>query len=358
MRLPLRCLRRAPPLAPLLRRALSSSFGLNSPYSPSPFDPVRPPAPDPVPASRPANGGRVVTDFTGAELSASLPSTRFLVDTSIMQIVTRNDDATAMLTEATFKDPDCGLCWAMLGFEYFRNTTPDLKTGHVMKCLERLNDLSKQGKLNAREASMGAALLAYVEGRYSTAAACLEGVLEENEMDVLAMRLAQDCHVSAGDSAGALRCVSSRMHLYHDNHPLHGHVLGMLAMGYLENGMHLEAEELGTQATFSTNGTDTNAVQAVLAAIHMSYKSMNLSRQILDYAANNPGPGRHPFSFLEGNYQLHQGNFNGALESFDLLMERISDPSTRFLSSLVYATMLLLQIDLQVRAVLCCAVLC
>lgn len=206
-----------------------------------------------------------------------------------------------------------------------------------------------EGSLSSREACIGAALLAYVQGRYTSAAVIFEALLTENELDLLAMRMAQDCYIMAGNSEKALQVVTKRMNLYTDTHPMHGHVLAMLAMGYLENGLYTEAEEVGQQAVMVTKGADTNAVQAVLSAIHMSYKSMNLSRQIQDYAADNAGPGRHPFSFLEGNYQLHQGNFNGALESFDMLLERCSDKATRYLSSLVYATMLLVQIDLQVR---------
>lgn len=210
-------------------------------------------------------------------------------------------------------------------------------------------DVLRPGKLNERETTFGAALLAFVEGRYTSAAVMLEGAVHREPYDLIAMRLAQDCFMQAGDGEGALRCVSQRMNQYHDTHEMHGHVLGMLAVGLVERGLFQEGEDTGQHAVMATKGEDTNAVQSVLSGVHLTFRSMSLSREISDYAANNPGPGRHPFSFFEGNFQLHQGNFNGALESFDMLLERISDPSTRFLSSLVYATMLLLQIDLQVE---------
>jgi hypothetical protein len=195
---------------------------------------------------------------------------------------------------------------------------------------------------------MGAALLAASEGRYLDAACLLDSAVDAFEEDIIAMKLAQEYYLLAGDHENALRCVARRMHMYDDTHPLHGHVLGMLSTGYLETGLIKEAEEIGEQATTSTRGKDTNAVVALLSAVQLACKGQQVSREVLDFAANNGSPGRHPFSFLEACFQIHQGNFNGAVDTFDTLMERISDPKYRYMTSMCYATMLLALVDLQV----------
>ena len=163
------------------------------------------------------------------------------------------------------------------------------------------------------------------------------------------MRMAQDCHMYVGDGELALAVVAKRMNLYDDTHPMYGSVLGMLAAGCVEVGQYDAAEEIGFQAVAHTKGGDTNAVQAVMSATHLTCKGLIVTREVLDHAADNSGPGRHPFSFIEGCFRLNTGDFNGALENFDLLLERCSDPTTRYISSLTYATMLLILVDVQVR---------
>lgn len=196
---------------------------------------------------------------------------------------------------------------------------------------------------------MGAALLAASEGRYLQAAHLLDSAVDAHEEDVVAMKLTQDFFLLAGDQENALRCVARRMHMYDDTHPLHGQVLGMLAAGYLERGLLREAEEIGEQAVTATRGKDTNAVVALLSAVQLACKGQQVSREVLDFAANNGSPGRHPFSFLEACFQIQQGNFNGAVDTFDTMMERISDEKYRYMTSMCYATLLLALVDLQVE---------
>jgi hypothetical protein len=146
-----------------------------------------------------------------------------------------------------------------------------------------------------------------------------------------------------------LACVAKRTHVFADSHPLRSAVDGMLAFGYTECGMTTEADEASERAVTQSRGQDTNAVQAVLFSTLINCRGQTVSRRTLDYAADNIGPGRHPFSFIEGGFQLHAGDFNAVTDTFDLLLERISDPSFRYRESMIAATLLLAGLELHVQ---------
>jgi hypothetical protein len=89
------------------------------------------------------------------------------------------------------------------------------------------------GELGKREVYIAAAALSYYQGDFMKSGALLESSLLYTRQDVLALKLAQDAYLAAGSSANAMGCVARWLHAFDDGNPLHGHVTGMMAAGFL-----------------------------------------------------------------------------------------------------------------------------
>ena len=58
-----------------------------------------------------------------------------------------------------------------------------------------------------------------------------------------------------------------------DGHFLHAHMMGMLAAGYLENGLLVDAEEVGARAVERTGGRDVWALHTLLSCLQLAGRS-------------------------------------------------------------------------------------
>ena len=85
----------------------------------------------------------------------------------------------------------------------------------------------------------------------------------------------------AGDARNALSCVTRCLQTMDDSHFLHGHLMGMMAAGYVETGRYYEAEETSSRAVARTKGRDLTALQALLSTLQLTGRSSELLGTLL-----------------------------------------------------------------------------
>lgn len=163
-------------------------------------------------------------DITGNALSANKlqGDGMVLLDEAIMNLITFEADPLPQLHACVKIDRTCGLVNCLLVFELLRNppiNMPDSAGGNSSNRSSRsesqyaiprlLSSLEERfDSLSQREQYLASAALAWSQGHYSRCSALLESVILLSPGDTLALRLAQDCYLAAGDSRNSLACVT------------------------------------------------------------------------------------------------------------------------------------------------------
>ena len=202
-------------------------------------------------------------DITGSKLSYASRDGLTMIDEAIMNMITFEDDPLPQIRECLRLDPDCALAHALCVLELCRSPTVRASGGDDKEISSSLKNMEKNFvHLNERERFLGAAGLQWFAGNFSNAAALLESAIMVNPGDAISLRLAQDCYMQAGDTKNVLSCVTRCLQTLDDGHFLHGHLMGMMSAGYVENGCLAEAEETAARAVARTKGRD-------LCALHL-----------------------------------------------------------------------------------------
>lgn len=309
-------------------------------------------------------------DITGNEYSGSEPGGKAaqlrvsVLDESIMGMITGEFCAASKLRSCVESDPSNGLANSLLAMELLRNSAfsqatasgcsskkGGLSNDDVHACLLRLEN--NFDRLTLRERYFGAAALQWQSGNYRRAGALFESSLMSSPVgDPIALRLAQDCYLAAGDSISVLGCVTRCMQLSDKNSLFHGHLLAMLSVGYLENGRLLDAEETASRAISQTKGRDIHALKTLMNAFQLTGRSSETVASAEDHQEKHDGFGLQQILFNKGCALTQRGNYRGALRAFDNLIESIrrgtleEEEGVSMGSSLVHASLLLWQISL------------
>ena len=172
-------------------------------------------------------------DITGHLVSVASPHTKLIsdIDESIMSIITREDDAAEQLRSIITRDPDCTLAHALYIFEICNSIIDKDAIFDLKLCFDALSRLLLSDSVSFRERSFAKAAILITTGDYRKAAQILESILLQIPSDALALKLAQDCYIAAGDSINALKCVARNLFYFEESHILHGHILGLLSCG-------------------------------------------------------------------------------------------------------------------------------
>lgn len=287
-------------------------------------------------------------DITGSKLSHASRDGLTMIDEAIMNMITFEDDPLPQIRECLRLDPDCALAHALRVLELCRSPTVrdegvnDEEITLSLKNLER-NFLH----LNERERFLGAAGLQWFAGNFSNAAALLESAIMVNPGDAISLRLAQDCYMQAGDTKNVLSCVTRCLQTLDDGHFLHGHLMGMMSTGYVENNCLAEAEETAARAVARTKGRDICALHAYLNTLQLAGRSSELLSVLEKHEAKFDGAtGLLLLFFNKGCAFVQRGNYRGAARVYDSMLEFLSEADAPPVSGLTHASLLLWYITL------------
>jgi len=310
-------------------------------------------------------------DITGNALSANgLQSDGMvLLDEAIMNMITFEADPIPQLQACMQIDGNCGMVNCLLAFQLLRNPPIALPTADgnssdsakgdaVRHSIPRLlsNLEANYASLSPREQYFASAALAWSQGGYSRCSALLESAVLLSPGDTLALRLAQDCYQLTGDVQSSLGCITRCLQTLDDSHFLHAHLMGMLAAGYLENGLLVEAEETSARAVSRSKGRDVWALHTLLSCLQLSGRSSEVLAALEEHESRHEGTGLHYLLFNKGSALIQRGNYRGALRVYDdmilLLVREPSNRGERLRSStaLAHATLLLWQVCLNAGA--------
>jgi len=280
-----------------------------------------------------------------------------LMDEAIMNMITLETSAFPQLRNCLKESEECSLANALLALELLRNppcinSTVDASSGtknttsdEIRSCLSRLEQ--QIASLNDREKYLASAAFCWSMGNYSKAGALLESCLALNPGDVIALRLAQDVYLASGDSRNVLGCITRCLQILDDNHFLHGHMMGMLAVGFVENGRIIEAEETAARAVTRTKGRDLWALHSLLNTFQLTGRSSEILASLDEHEERHEGSGLLFLLFNKGSALVQRANYRGAIRIYDMMIDHMELKEENCVaSSVMNATLLLWQIGL------------
>jgi hypothetical protein len=307
-------------------------------------------------------------DITGNIVYTTNKETIILLDEAIMNMITMEDHAFVQLRNIIENDNKCSFAYPLLAFEILRNTPinslpfnknikniPEFNkysnsklssNEELQMCLNYIENNIENDNISNREKYFSAAALAWSKGNYSKSGSLLECSIIENPQDTIALKLAQDSYLAAGDSKNVLGCIARCIHVFDDRHYLHGHLLGMLTAGYLEVGRLSDAEEVGNRAVSSTIGRDAWALHSLLNTFQMLGRSSEAISMLENYLSKHEGSGQIKLLYNKGSANIQRGNYTGALNQYDRMMDYIIHQPQPLASSLHDATLLLWNISI------------
>ena len=161
------------------------------------------------------------------------------------------------------------------------------------------------GSLTRSETLLSAAAVQFSRGEISAAAKVIETSLMENPQDAISLRLVQSCYMATGDSKNPLNCMARCMHTFDESYHLHGHMLGMLCAGYLENGLYTEANQVGSRAVEHTRGRDVWAMYSLLNTYQIAGRASEVANILEAHQSKNICTGQQLLLFNQGCLHLH-----------------------------------------------------
>eukprot|EP00596_Hydrurales_sp_CCMP1899_P002120 CAMPEP_0119045304 /NCGR_PEP_ID=MMETSP1177-20130426/38805_1 /TAXON_ID=2985 /ORGANISM="Ochromonas sp, Strain CCMP1899" /LENGTH=479 /DNA_ID=CAMNT_0007016841 /DNA_START=318 /DNA_END=1759 /DNA_ORIENTATION=+ len=281
------------------------------------------------------------------------PKAVVLYNESISNFLTHENNPSKQLRELFKINRNVAMVNSLLVIQLGRQPNPSnhAEVDEIEEHLSTLEKLMVVGNLSDRERFFAAAAASLAEGNYLKAAAFFESCILGTKNDYLALKLAQDAYMLAGDSVNTLGCVARWMHLFDERHALYGHILGLQAAGLMEVGRLSEAEEIASRAVVQTQGRDVWALQTLLN----TYQLLGRSAEVVVTFGDHQGLhyehslGFQLLLFSKGTAMVNRGNYSGALRAYDEMIYRMAnspDGEEKVAGNLVNATLLLWQIGL------------
>ncbi|CAN0041415.1 unnamed protein product [Ectocarpus sp. 4 AP-2014] len=183
-------------------------------------------------------------------------------------------------------------------------------------------DDAAPAKEGERERVFAATLRAWCGGRWREGALYLETWLMSAPVDLPALKLSQDAHLTLGDSANMRDCVGRVLPFWSDATYGYGNVLGMHAFGLVENGAYALAEERADMA-LAIQGTDIWAVHAMAHVFEMEARASegcSFLTECRDKWEDTEGPLQQHMAWHLGLFSLERGQEARATRVFDTLL--------------------------------------
>ena len=266
---------------------------------------------------------QLVEDITGCAIKRCHPAIISKLNESIMGMMFMEPIVKPTLLEIVAADKSCGIAHILLINDLMKNSSLSQSNQELIdNSFHELNRLLSNNEITEREKYLAAALFAWRQSNYNKCGMLAESALLLNPLDAIAVKLAQDAYLAAGNPKNALGCIARVFNLFQPSNVFHGHVLGMLSRGYLENNKLYEAEEAGTRAVASTKGADPCALNNLLNTYHLSGKSSEISEYIERYSSKHEeSNGFEKVLYNKGLALMQRGNYFGALKVYDQMIQ-------------------------------------
>ena len=197
----------------------------------------------------------------------------------------------------------------------------DYRTAGMADTLVEIEALLADGKLSRREGFYAAAALAWYEGNYLKSGMLLETSLVNTRADLVAVRLAQDAYIAAGSSHNVLNSVVRHPSTSETPGHLQGHLLGMIAKGYVETGQLKQAEDESERAVEATKGQSSLALHTLLNCYQIQGRSSEINAKLEEFISKHEGNGLANLLYSRGSAHILRGNYSGAYKVVEELVE-------------------------------------
>lgn len=298
----------------------------------------------------------ISVDITGNELTGYVSKDlQAIINDGISNLITKNNiplcitsEAKRDLSENTDNIPFLDI---MLILSLLKFTPSDLKLSRLQLILKNLEKQHLEGKLNDREIYYSAASLALLRGEYSRAAHLFESSILKTENDYLALKLAQDSYILAGDTINPLKCMHRWDYYFSKNHPLHIHTTSMFATGHIQvsysSDLSNEIEDICNRGVDITSGKDISAIVSLLDFYLTRSRGADVISVSDYYIPKYKGLGKIYLLFYKGMACQQRGSYRVALGLFDDILEWMQLEKENVNSEVLHlVTTLLLQISL------------
>ena len=248
-----------------------------------------------------------------------------MLDEPIMQMISNDECPLPGLKEAIALNSSSPFPHLLIVLHYLRrslfsSSRNDPLLEDSLKALHSLND-SGSTAFNDREILYFEAIEFWMSGYYSTAASKFEEVVVSHSSDLLAMKLAQDAYMMAGDSSNALFCSIRSSFAFNKKHILHGYYLGVLCNGYLDDGRLPEAEDVGVRAVDKCQGTDLASLQALMSTYLLLGRSSECNALLDRYAERHENSYAAVYClFFRAKVFIQRGNYTGTLRKLEEIL--------------------------------------
>jgi tetratricopeptide (TPR) repeat protein len=197
----------------------------------------------------------------GLEYSATNDAGVAHFEAAVTSYLAARADTMALVQAILDQHPDMVMAVCLRGYLLRLAAHPQFHTP-LRQAIAQAQTLVGQGQANQRERLHVEALASWADDRGDAALTCLEGLLQEFPLDMLALRIAHYLHFYTGigekmrDSTGRVVAV------WPEEHPHYHYLLGMHAFGLEEAGEYEAALEYGQHAV-AANNADIWATHAV-----------------------------------------------------------------------------------------------
>ena len=342
-------------------------------------------------------------DITGNETKYGLSSSCNLLDEAMFNMISFESEPTSQLLDIVMNDPDCSIARSLLLFDMLNQGNSSITSlkNDIYTTESLLLYLEKQAELNRldkREMHLASAALSWSENDYLTSAKLLEGFNQQASFDALQLKWAQLAYRKAGCVQDVFGCIARSSYSLNSKHHLYGHLqgllrlqyiictalytkvggqinnriniisvylfqktliynidiyfvlLGMLAVGHIDNNRIQDAEETASRAISITRGKDYSAKEAMLQVYQLTGRTSEIYSLIESNKAGGDGEGQYQKILLlyhEALCKIQRGNYGGAITSFHILIDHSDDfPNVYPIHSIIFSTMILWSLQL------------
>ncbi|MBX3596525.1 MAG: tetratricopeptide repeat protein [Rhizobiaceae bacterium] len=241
-------------------------------------------------------------------------------------------------------DPDMPMALCARGYlaKLFGSTNQSARAKVISGDLENL--VRKVGA-NEREKQHAAALAAWCDGDLEKTTELWEGILLDDPMDGLALRLSHFTHFYSGDPRRMRDSIARILPLWSPNHRDYGFLLGMYAFGLEESGEYAKAEHYGREAV-ARNPADAWSVHSVAHVLEMTERMEEGIAWVngLEQDWSTVNNFRFHLYWHRCLYHLERGEFDVVLELYD--QQIVSDIKSDFYLDICNASSLLWRLEM------------
>ncbi|CAM9228679.1 unnamed protein product [Scytosiphon promiscuus] len=291
------------------------------------------------PLSRSSGGGcrpaSTLPDVCGLPVVTSSWKAIKSLDEAYTEYANLSGDPYQRTLEALEHDPSCVLAHCLRGLltalgqsdpaavaACLADAERELQAAALLDTVASIGTGGGEQEEGERERVFTATLRAWSGGRWREGALYLETWLMSAPVDLPALKLAQDAHLTLGDAANMRDCVGRVLPFWSESMFGYGNVLGMHAFGLVENGSYALAEEKADMA-LTLESNDIWAVHAMAHVYEMEARASegcSFLTDCRDQWEDKEGPLQQHMGWHLGLFSLERGQEARATRVFDTIL--------------------------------------